>query len=280
MRIHKKPLFLVGIALLGVLLFFAGRYALDKYYDGQADKRYAEKIAVIDSHIPEKSHPSFQDLAVHLHDFVQTNSQHKMDEEFYAAWPDRMKLADNFITGLEGKRPDKPHMECSTRSNILSALFQKRGYKVRNVVLYATDNNLASHRIIEVLNPETRAWEAYDVTYDVLYIEKDTKRRAGIIEVGANPSRFTPCNTKGRCGWSLVTPYGQKVSDLKSYLNLMSIDDPHNDFRGALYNPDVKHDAVYTPSKDTTGTFCELYEKNCKDGFTPFVDAPANLISE
>lgn len=266
----KKEITFASVILLALMASFVGRYALDKYKHWKEDQFYAQKIATIDGYAEKDLGGNFHKVADNLHDFVRNNSQHNMDEEFYANWPDRMKLADAFIAGLEGKRRDKPHMECSTRSNILSALFQKHGYRVRNVVLYAPKQELASHRIIEALNPETKKWEAHDVTYDVFYRNKATKERASLAEVGAAIDKHEPCNTKGQCGWNLATADSQKAEKLKDYLRIIMINDDKTGLRISLHADDIDPEHIYHSKGSAPGKFCDIWSKNCKQGFLPF----------
>lgn len=269
MTARKKIITLSCIILAAVAAYFGARYGMDKYRDHLADKAYAAKIATIYTHTKKPDEETFHEAADRLHDFVRNNSQHKMDEEFYATWPDRMKLADAFIAGLEGKRKDNPHMECSTRSNLLAALHEKEGRRVRNVVMYSPAENLANHRIIEVLNPETMRWEAYDVTYDIYYRNKDTKTRVSTAETGANPDAHEACNTRGRCGWDLITDEKQESRKLLDYLKIITVHDKESGLRLTLHSEDVTKDRTFEADKGP-GTFCDLFPDNCKQGFVAF----------
>jgi hypothetical protein len=275
MSIRRKHIILATIVFAAIGAYFGARYGMDQYRDYLADKEYAAKIDIIRSHIPEAKDESFHTKADRLHNFIRANSQYKMDEEFYATWPDRMKLADAFIAGLEGKRKDKPHMECSTRSNILAALFEKEGYRTRNVVLYNPEESLNNHRLIEVLNPETKNWEAYDVTYDVYYKNKETGERAGIAAIGANPEAYEPCNTKGKCGWALETDDKQNATRLVNLLKIATINDPETGLRLSLRAADIDTSRVYRTAEQKAGTFCDLFGKNCKQGFKPYAEGLA-----
>ena len=271
MNIRPKHILVTAIICVAVVAYFGARYGMDKYKDYLSDKEYAAKIDTIDAHmfypLKENSHMTFD----RIHAFVRDNSQHKIDDEFRANWSDRMKLADAFIAGLEGKRSDKPHMECSTRSNLLAALLAKKGYRTRNVVMYSPEENLRNHRIIEVLNPETKHWEAYDVTYDVFYKNIKTGARASAAAVGAMPDDHQPCNTKGRCGWNLVADSGEKARALRNYLKIITINDPETNLRLTLHAPDTVPDRIYkTPNGN--GTFCDVFPKNCQQGFMPYAE--------
>lgn len=275
MTSRKKYITLAAVLVFAACAFFGGRYGLDKYRDHLSNKQYAVKIDAIHGYTDALKGETFHETADRLHDFVRNNSQHNMSEEFYAAWPDRMKLADAFIAGLEGKRKEKPHMECSTRSNILAALHEKEGHRVRNVVMYSPAEDLANHRIIEVLNPETMGWEAYDVTYDVYYRNKDTKARVSTAEVGADPEKHEPCNTKGECGWALVSDDAHKAAKLKDYLKIVTVNDPEANLRLTLRAADIEANRVYKTADQGNGTFCDLFGKNCKQGFKLYMDGLA-----
>ena len=279
MNIRLKYIVITTIIFAAVAAYFCARYGMDKYKDYLSDREYAAKIDAINAHmfdpLKENSRMTFD----RIHAFVRDNSQYKMDEEFYAIWQDRMKVADAFLAGLEGKRADKPHMECSTRSNLLAALVEKEGYRTRNVVLYNPEDKLNNHRIIEILNPETQKWEAYDVTYDVYYRNKDTKERASTAEVGANPEKYETCKPSGKCGWNLVTDDGHKADKLKKYLNIITVNDKETGLRLTLHADDLAEDRVYTTGDNKTGTFCDLFAKNCRQGFVPYSEGLAATLA-
>ena len=274
---NKKILIALGVVLFAIVAYFVGRYTLDWMADQKFEQALQEKnlqILELSGLSGIDTYPEFADRA---RAYVHDNSQFKMDDEFNSIWPDKIKLAQAFIDGQQGKRKDLPHMECSTRSNILADLLVLKGYKVRNVVLYSPERNLSNHRLIEMKNPETGRWEAIDVTYNIYWRNKETKVRASMAEVGENPDAFEPCNNK-QCSWDVKNDDGDTPKNLLDLMKIAAFHNQETDLRLTLYAPDINPAHEYK-MEDKTGTFCDFFGKNCVDGFLPMKDQKEDVAT-
>ncbi|PZO86460.1 MAG: hypothetical protein DI626_06540 [Micavibrio aeruginosavorus] len=273
----KKYLTFLVVVLIAAAVFFGARYGMDKYKDHLLQKSLDTHAARMVDLSKVSDIENFHARVDAVRDFVHDNSQHNMGEEFYAAWPDKTAVAKVFVEGLEGKRKDLPHMECSTRSNTMAQMLNVMDLDTRNIVLYSTKNNLANHRIIEVRNPENGNWEAHDVSYNIYWRNKETKQRVSLAEVGAAPDAHEPCNPE-RCGWNAKTidhhaadEEMHNPQELRHLLGIIAIHDEESGLRIALYADGVQPEHRYTMS-DEQGTFCHFFGKNCADGFIPMKD--------
>ena len=196
--------------------------------------------------------------------FVNDHSVHNIDAEFYALWraPDRVAAA--LLDHAQGRRPDKPHLECSTRTTVLGGLLQELGFATRRVVIFNTDQQLESHTFLEVLNPQTGHWEIQDPDYDIYWQEKASRRRAGIAAVIADPQAHEPCGRE-RCGWDHPSSEGQTPNFIRPFLKVASIIDKARGHRFTIYHPDFDPRQRFTYA-DHEGTFCQLLAKNCRQG--------------
>ncbi len=270
----KKYLTFLIVLIIATAVFFGGRYGMDMYKDHILQKTLDSKAARMVELSNTSAIENFHAKTDAVRTFVHDNSQHNMDEEFYAAWPDKIKVAQIFVDGLEEKRTDLPHMECSTRSNTVAQMLHTLGYETRNIVLYSSENNLANHRIIEVRNPESGQWEAHDVSYNIYWRNKENKQRVSLAEVGAAPDEHEPCNPE-KCGWNAKTidHHGpdEEMHDpreLRNLLGIIAIHDQKSGLRIALYSMGVDPARLYT-MEGRQGTFCDFFGKNCRDGFEP-----------
>lgn len=204
-----------------------------------------------------------------LRGFINANSQHKEDAEFFANWRDKTKMAEIFIDQLEGRRTDLPHMECSTRSALMAAVLQSEGYKTRSIDAYGAapgDTELSSHALLDVWNPHAKAWETQDPEYDVYWKNGKTGTRVSMIAVGADDA-IVPCNAK-TCGWDVESREGNKGENLKILTGYLTAIDRARNERVTYHRPGIAPDAVLRYD-GRQGTYCTLLAKNCQDGFLP-----------
>ena len=203
--------------------------------------------------------------------FIHDHSVHIIDDEFYANWRDRMKMALLVYGHASKQLDDYPHMECSTRASLMRDMLKSLGYRTRSVVISAPSKNLASHTFLEAYNPDTKQWEVQDPDYDIYWGNPQTGTRASIIDVMNAPENFSPCGRDGVCAWNHTTREGTSAEILSLYLPIVTIIDKHAGERFTLYGHTVDPKATYT-FNGKTGTFCETQKKNCKNGFSSVKD--------
>lgn len=199
--------------------------------------------------------------------FVNDHSTHNIDAAFFALWRAPERVATAVLAHAQGHLTEKPHLECSTRTHVLSGILRTLGFATRQVVLYDHTRQLASHTLLEVLNPQTQRWEIEDPDYDIYWRHKASGKRASITAVVAAPEQHEPCG-RAQCGWDQPSSEGQTPEFLRPYLHLASIIDKERPRRVSFYHAEFDPAQQFTYA-ERTGTFCELLRKNCRDGFVP-----------
>ncbi len=255
----------LSFAIVLALVAMAGVLGLD-YLKGVRDNAvYATQLAKIKEISKIKKIDDFHQRTDTLRNYINKNSRHDGDEEFYASWRDKTKLAQNFLDYIEKRRITKPPMECATRSALMGAILDSEGYRVRALDVYAPreDNTLMSHALLDVYNPKTKAWETQDPEYNVYWKNVKTGKRASMIE-GAIDKNIQPCNKNG-CGWNLHTSNDNNTSKLKPFLTFVTAIDRTADERITFYAPKIDPKTVY--DYNGKGPYCSVLKKNCKDGF-------------
>ena len=266
-RLSSKILPAIVLALILLAAIPLCKYAIRTF---NAHKRQ-HALAKIDDEIARDSgidqisdvHSKLDSLRVYIND----NSRHNMDAEFYTIWPDKIRLAQNMLNYIRHVRTTPPHMECSTRADLLGDIMKLRGYKIRNIVLYNVHHELVSHRVVDIFNSETGRWETQDPDFDVYWIHKSDGVRSSIADVMVNSAEYLPCGRTG-CGWSHTSSEGIKVVDLLNYIGLITVDDRNADKRVTLYAPSTDPAQTYK-NGEQQGVFCTIIPKECRNGFLP-----------
>ena len=207
---------------------------------------------------------SFEEKIDHLRKFVHDNSDRTLNEEFYTKW-ENGGLENDFLNYLEKRRQTPPPMECTTRSGLLGALLRHAGYTVRDVVAYNVNNNLSSHTFIEILNPDTGEWVAQDPDFNMIWRNKRTREPVSFAEVLGDIARHQPCLSAG-CGWKKRDANGRTPERFRDDYQIASFIDRDKNERFTVYAPAFKPDTIFH-YESRKATFCELIEKNCRDGF-------------
>ena len=265
----KKIVWLLGILIVFAVGIFAARWGLDKIEDHKELALLNEKIDEIIAFTDIDQVKDFHEKTDKLRILINDHSDHDIDDEFYAVWGNHRAFADELLKHLKGERADTPNMECSTRSNLLGQILERdENYDIRNVVLYTPDKNLQTHRVIEIRNPETGRWETQDTDYDVYWKNASTGERTSLAQVTADIDGHIPCG-RHKCSWSHRSREGSEADIMKHYAKIITIHDKEAGKRFSLYAPDVDPDRVYEQYEGKKGTFCEIYARNCEDGFLP-----------
>ncbi len=240
----------LGVAVLGALVV-AGDRAWDRYLDARYDALASELADLAD--LPADDGERAADMA---REFVLAHSVAKMDDWFWANWRDREKLASTMLAHAKGAGTEPPHLECSTRSGIMSAMLRSRGYEVRRIDAY-TAKDLESHSFIEVRDPKTGRWHAEDPLYGIYWRRIDTKERVTISSDGDDLTKIEPCGRSG-CGWDSAEARGAKAAAKRFDLI-------------AVRYSDGPRFTVYTSraGADDVARYCKKVGKNCRDGIRP-----------
>ena len=198
--------------------------------------------------------------------FVNDNSIHRIDDEFRSYWKDSPQMMTMMVAKAKGQGPP-PHMECSTRSNVMRSILTQLGYDTRSVSLYrASDSGYLSHTFLEVRHPEADRWEIQDPDYDIHWRLKGSDVRVSARDMLAAPlDEFEPCTEPGHCGWDLASREGIHVRTLYEYFSVVSVNDRDRGERPLYVNTrrfewDKPH-----PTDNQALTYCDYMPKNCRD---------------
>lgn len=263
LQAYKKHLTFAAVI---VAVAIAGILGIGYVKDVRDSSVYALQVNTIKNASGIEKIEDFHKRLDKLRVFINKNSQHKEDEEFYTLWRDKTKIAGAFIDYLEKRRTDLPHMECATRASLMAAILKSEGYRVRSVDAHYVDEKgiLIGHALLDVYNRQTKTWETQDPEYDVYWKNTRTGKRASMLESGADKN-ILPCNTRG-CGWTVKSREGNSAQKLKKLTAYTTAIDYKADERITYYRPEIKPDTRMQRG-DKKGTYCDVLEKNCKDGF-------------
>ena len=261
---HAKYLIFVSI-LVAVAL--SGYFSLSALRSFREETVYRHQIAQIKKASGIDKVPTLHGKLDTLRSFIHAQSQHNENAEFFSVWRERTKLAQNFIDGLEGRRQTPPPMECSTRSALMRAVLDAENLRTRSIDAYrvSAQGNLAGHALFDVFNPETGRWETQDPEYDIHWQSQKTGERASMVDAVADMN-IIPCQGE-KCGWTLKNREQIESSKLRDHLAFVTTIDRAADERITFYRQGGNDKQLTYNNK--VGTYCELIEKNCADGFMP-----------
>lgn len=244
-----------------------GFFAADYVVKARKDRLHKAQIAEILDLSGARNIKNWRTQVDFLRGHVHDNSVHMIDEAFYKLWRDQTLIAGAVLSYIKKKNPEPPHLECSTRSGLLSSLYKALGYKTRAVQIWKNNGDFSSHVYLEIQNPQTGAWEIQDPDHNVTWKNRRTGKRVPTSALIADFKAHHPCDAGG-CGWRYMEKNKKRAVGLKPYDRMASIIDKSIDRRITFYGPDTKPETVYT-FDGKTGTFCDVIGKNCKDGFIP-----------
>lgn len=204
----------------------------------------------------------FTQKVARLRSFINDNSQHRQDSEFYATWRDQTYLAQRLVTGVNDQPENRVHLECSTRTALLTLALEAAGIGTRRIDIYDADG-LGSHTFLDVLNPETGAYETHDPDYDITWRDRATLRPVSIAETATELDQVEPCGRTG-CGWQVASRENFKAAKLKDYFDFISVKEETR--RYTVYTPRAEPETVYEHD-GKRGKFCDVLAENCQDGF-------------
>lgn len=142
-------------------------------------------------------------------EWVAGNSLHDEAHVVGLQTVDTTALLRQLFAASQGKG-DKPGLTCGPRAQLLERIFLAWRFRVRLVSIFFVNyspDEIGSHTYVEVLNPDSRRWEAVDPDNNLYYID-ETGRRLSTLEIGAFPERATPVrNSKLRGRQLLVDNY-------------------------------------------------------------------------
>jgi len=270
MKIFQKPNKKITLITLSIITIIALSVIIaDLYSDYQTDQRIKQKHVEIATYIALPEEASFHEKTDHIREFIAAHSEINVNDEFYSIWRDYDKVLDTFLAGIKKERKSFVPVECSVRTTIIQDMYKHYGFDVRSIIVYdITTPSMISHVAMDVFNPETRKWETHDGLVNIYWRHKHTQQRATFMDMIGNEEDHEPCNSQ-RCGWDIISPEGEKAADTKRYFYIASAVDKKRNIRQSVYDSDKMSADTQITLNGKTGTFCQLIEKNCRNGFTP-----------
>jgi hypothetical protein len=228
--------------------------------------------------INSPAHADFHHRVDDVRTFVSNHSVHKIDSAFYEIRDGRSpySFAHAVIAHAKDSSVERVHMECASRADLMADILNQMGYEVQKVALFDTHDmaQLASHAFLEVLNPETKKWEAQMPDYNVYWRSISSHERISISEDAENLADVEPCWSTS-CGWHHRSSEGLEVQGLLDYFDIISVnwtrDEGHPVY--SVYTQRADLGRIYTPEQISAyvknrkgGRFCEAIPYFCRDG--------------
>lgn len=261
-----RTITLTALAITIIAIVF---YAANKYDDFNKDlviDAYNEEIISLMA-FPEDA--NFHDKIDYIREYIASHSEININEEFYSIWRSQEKILSTFIAGIKKERDTFVPLECATRTGIMQGILLNLGYNVRTLYVYnAHTEALAGHVILDVFNPDTGKWESQDSRYDLYWKNIETGQRVSFVDIIGKADKHQPCNTQ-KCGWAIVSHEGEVAETLRNHLSIVSVVNKQKGVRQSFYDPKILSPDKRFSLNGQSGTFCELVEKNCRQGFIP-----------
>ena len=215
-----------------------------------------------------RSDMPFDEQVDRVRSFINTNSVHEVDDEFYSYWHDLPAVIGRMV-GFASGAALPPHMECASRAELMQAVLEQLGFDTRTDVVYAPSDGYPSHTFLGVLNPATGQWQVQDPEFNVFWMRAGTGERASVNDLIAGElGAVVPCIAPGECGWAVETAEGKRVEKLRDYLGLAAIIDREKGLRPLLVNVgrfDIDHPHRAGGKEQP---FCTYVAKACRQTIT------------
>jgi len=256
---------LVAGSILVAAVFAFAWFAVDAIREAREVKLTSTYVQEIISRLDLAAVPDFHRRVDKVRAFINDNSIFSVDESFWKNKEYPSSFAAGLLAYSKGTASEPAHMECSTRTNLMSEILQKLGYDTRVVAVFDTDETLTSHSFLEVMDPGTGRWETQDPQLDIFWRNKVSGERVSLADAAEGLDSVEPCG-RIRCGWDLENREGSKVARMRRFLDIISLTRKERGLRYALYTSRADLNRIYV--KDgRRGTFCEVQAKRCRQGF-------------
>lgn len=167
------------------------------------EHRHAENLRKIKSLAVSAAARPTETIRSVMH-FVHDHSVHPEggEPEEYAF--DMGDLVESLLFAAEGKGR-KPRLSCGPRSYAMKEILLHCGIRSRLIQIFSDDfDPVKPHRMLEVLNPETNAWEVWDPDFRVTYVDRGTGRRLDIVTIIFGRAVTVAPLDEGRMDWDLT----------------------------------------------------------------------------
>lgn len=246
-------------------------YGIDEYLDRQEHQQniatYGSLIPLVD--IPKNA--SVTETADIVREFINGNSKHYMDKEFFDHWGKHDIIVQKMTAYVRGESDKPVHLECSSRGGAMELMLKSMDIKIRNINVWHHAQNFPAHTFLEVYDPQTKAWHVQDPGFDIFWKIKETGKRASAIElVKLGPDAVEPCHTETECGWDRDYKDAQaNVNILWDYMGLAVIKDRTIGMRDLFVNETLfQLDKPAKVAEKGNIVYCEHMKKNCRGEIT------------
>ena len=106
----------VGIGLIGAAIWLVLHWAIEQRARGRTDAYVQEIISMLDLAAMQHFHHQLDTVRT----FINDHSKHKVDKVFWAHHGNPEVLAAGVLAHAKGTTTEPVHMECSTRTNLMS----------------------------------------------------------------------------------------------------------------------------------------------------------------
>jgi hypothetical protein len=250
-----------GIAVIGSAVWVAADWFRERQMTKLTDAHVQEIIAMLDLTAVTDFHQQVDKVRT----FINDNSIHKIDRAFWANHGNPAAFAGGLLAHAKRLSTEPVHMECSTRSGLMTRILGALGYEARIVAIFNSRTNLQSHSFLEVMNPDSGRWETQDPDYDIYWRSKKSAVRISLAEMAEAIGEIEPCGRES-CGWQHASREGIRAKKLMNYLDIISITENQKAVRYALYTSRADLSATYIKGRKR-GAFCQVEAKRCKHGF-------------
>jgi hypothetical protein len=215
-RLHKPAW--IGLLLLLVIssalnLWFiqdpghalSARNQLKQWFRQTEEAKFNRELPELAAYFSAQKFANFTDRIDFAREWVATNSVHDESHNLNDQIADTTGLLRKLFSASQGKG-DKPGLTCGPRAQLLERIMLAWGLRVRLVSIYFVNyspDEIGSHTYIEVINPDTRRWEAVDPDNNLYYVDR-AGRRLSTLEVGAHPDQVTPVRRPKLSGRQLL----------------------------------------------------------------------------
>lgn len=162
---------------------------------------------------------SYTDLIRAVLEYTYNNSVHIVDDEHEIYASNREIILEKMYMASTGNIEERPHLSCGPRSYIMKFILNQFHIYSRLVQIYTDEREEpAGHRLLEVYNPDTKSWEAWDPDNGVVYVDRDTKRPLDILTIiFSDKNTVVPIGVSAE-GWEKTETEHLKKGYFKSVL--------------------------------------------------------------
>ncbi len=266
----KKIILALLITLAAAGLWIGFDKTRDYLADRKEEETYTAQIETISATSGFADKATYHEKLDALRAYINGNTEHNIDDEFYAVWKDKAKITQTFLDYTQGRRKDLPHYECSTRANLMRDILNHHGYKTRSLLVYRAvpqpdaSYKMDGHKVLDVQNPDTGKWETQDADYNIYWANILDGTRVSMVDAMADPAHYTPCSG-ANCGWHIVSRENIQARVLQDYLDVITAINEAEDTRITYHAQDIDPNASFS-YQDKSGTLCETLGRHCDEG--------------